>query len=58
MWSIGVATPIYQLKMADKGDRMTETREELVSTLMDLSETLCEKAMAIEEAGVAKGKKK
>ena len=48
----------YQLKMADKGDRVTETREELVSTLMDISETLCEKAMAIEEAGVAKGIKK
>ena len=42
----------------DKGDCVTETREELVSTLMDISETLCEKAMAIEEAGVAKGKKK
>ena len=44
--------------MADKGDRVTETREELVSTLMDISETLCKKAIAIEEAGVAKGKKK
>ena len=31
------------------------SREELVSTLMNISETLCEKAMAIDESGVAKG---
>uniref|UniRef100_A0A1X7TXJ0 Uncharacterized protein n=1 Tax=Amphimedon queenslandica TaxID=400682 RepID=A0A1X7TXJ0_AMPQE len=30
------------------------SREELVSTLMNISETLCKKAMAIEESGLAK----
>ena len=32
-----------------------EKREDIVATLMDLSETLCEKAMEINESEAAKG---